>query len=174
MFKQKKIWIGFSFLCALIIMAVLFKSSSETYEQQTLIPLLDKLLASQPFENILSHISFTYAGSEVSIAAKGYSGFIEFFLRKGAHFFTYFIMGGALFIGVRGVTKQNKWAFPAGILIPLIFASTDEYHQYLTGGRTPLVQDVMLDVVGATVGVLIASLVLNQVNRRRNLKKEAN
>ncbi|WP_088839051.1 VanZ family protein [Listeria sp. ILCC792] len=174
MFKNKKIWIGISFLCALFIMAILFKSSSETYEQQTLIPLLDQILARRPFENILSHISFTYAGSEVSIAVKGYSGFIEFFLRKGAHFFTYFIMGGALFLGVRGVTKQNKWAFPAGLIIPLIFASTDEYHQYLTGGRTPLLQDVMLDFVGATIGVVTTFFVSKQLEHKRNLKKEAN
>ncbi|EMG29359.1 VanZ family protein [Listeria fleischmannii] len=169
--KIKKFWIALSFLCALIIMFTLFKSSSETYDQQTLVPWLDKILAGRPFESALSHISFNYAGSEISIAAKGYSSFIEFFIRKGAHFFTYFIMGGSLFVGVLGVTKKYKWAFSAGLFFPLIFAATDEYHQYLTGGRTPLVQDVILDFVGATVGVTVVFLVIKQLKKRRDSKK---
>jgi VanZ family protein len=171
MFKNKKIWIALSFLCALIIMLTLFKSSSETYDQQTIVPWLDKILAGRPFEGILSHISFNYAGSEISIAAKGYSSFVEFFIRKGAHFFTYFIMGGSLFVGVLGVTKKYKWAFSIGLFLPLIFAATDEYHQFLTGGRTPLVQDVILDFVGATVGVTVVFLVLKQLKKRQNSEK---
>ena len=32
----------------------------------------------------------------------------------------------------------------------------DEYHQMLTGGRTPLFQDVMLDSAGALTAVLLS------------------
>ena len=63
-------------------MAILFFSSSQTYEQQSQVGLLDKLLSSHPFEEQLK-IFFQYAGSEVSIQASGYSKFVEFlFVRE--------------------------------------------------------------------------------------------
>ena len=36
------------------------------------------------------------------------------------------------------------------------YAGMDEYHQMLTGGRTPLFQDVMLDSAGALTAVLLS------------------
>lgn len=64
-------------------MAILFYSSSQTYEQQSQVGLLDNLLGNHPFEDQLKGISFNYAGSEVSIQAKGYAKFIEFLFAKG-------------------------------------------------------------------------------------------
>ena len=43
---------------AFVIMAILFFSSSQTYEQQSQVGLLDKLLSSHPFEEQLKNISF--------------------------------------------------------------------------------------------------------------------
>ncbi|WP_246369185.1 VanZ family protein [Listeria rustica] len=141
---------------ALAMILILFFSSSQTYEQQSMTSGLDRLLANKPFEKQLSAISFPYAGSEISIQAKGYSSFIEFFIRKGAHFFSYALMGFSLFMGFSAFIKR-RWlvtAFSAGI--PLAYAAFDEFHQMLTGGRTPLVQDVMLDFTGALFGILLA------------------
>ncbi|WP_059140532.1 VanZ family protein [Paenilisteria newyorkensis] len=141
---------------ALAVILMLFISSSQTYEQQSMTSSLDRLLANKPFEKQLSAVSFHYAGSEISIQAKGYSSFIEFFIRKGAHFFSYALMGFSLFMGF-GAFIKKKWlvmAFSAGI--PLAYAAFDEFHQLLTGGRTPLVEDVMLDFAGALFGILLA------------------
>ena len=66
---------------ALIMMGILFYSSSQTYEQQSSIPILEKILKNEPFKQALSGISFTYADSPVSIEASGYFKFIEFFIR---------------------------------------------------------------------------------------------
>ena len=41
---------------AFVIMAILFFSSSQTYEQQSQVGLLDKLLSSHPFEEQLKNI----------------------------------------------------------------------------------------------------------------------
>lgn len=154
------LWIGF------ILMGVLFYSSSQTYEQQSQIGLLSTLLHNEPFSNSLSHVAFNYAGSEVSIAAKGYFSFVEFFIRKGAHFGTYFLMGGSLYLGlvprIRSVllTGVIAWLAATG------YAGLDEFHQMLTGGRTPLFQDVMLDSSGAMTAILLCMLVFF-VKRRR-------
>lgn len=98
-----------------LMMAILFYSSSQTYEQQSQLGLLSKLLKNEPFKEQLSSISFLYAGSEVSIAQSGYFSFIEFFIRKGAHFGTYFILGSSFFLGLR---RQSSAASSAISSIP--------------------------------------------------------
>ena len=122
---------NFYFCIAIAVMVILFISSSQTYEQQ----------------------------SQISIAEKGYFSFVEFFIRKGAHFFTYFVLGGSLFLTL-SLRKQPFWlaAFFAW-LAATGYAGIDEYHQMLTGGRTPLFQDVMLDSAGALTAVLLGWLI---------------
>lgn len=70
---------NFYIIIAFIIMAILFYSSSQTYEQQSQVGTINHLLKGQPFKEQLTRISFVYAGDEVSIQAKGYSKFVEFF-----------------------------------------------------------------------------------------------
>ena len=142
---------------ALLMMVILFVSSSMTYQQQSQVSLIQKLLANEPLKAFFSQISFNYAGSEVSISAKGYVKFVEFFSRKAAHFMTYFVLGGSLYLGLLPKLKQKSsvlglffaWLAATG------YAATDEFHQMLTGGRTPLFQDVMLDSCGALTACLI-------------------
>ena len=151
--KHGNVYIGI----ALLMMVILFVSSSMTYQQQSQVSLIQKLLANEPLKAFLSQISFNYAGSEVSISAKGYVKFVEFFIRKAAHFMTYFVLGGSLYLGLLPKLKQKSsvlglffaWLAATG------YAATDEFHQMLTGGRTPLFQDVMLDSCGALTACLI-------------------
>lgn len=142
-------------IIALAMMLLLFISSSQTYEQQSQVGLLSKLLKNEPFKETLSHFSFSYAGSEVSIAAQGYYSFVEFFIRKGAHFFSYFILGGSLTLTLI-YRKNPSWlAAFFGWMAATGYAGIDEFHQMLTGGRTPLFQDVMLDSAGAFTAAVI-------------------
>lgn len=148
----------------LLIAIILFISSSMTYQQQTSVPFLEKYLTSQPFKTFLSQISFNYAGSTVSIAHLGYYKFVEFFIRKGAHFGTYFLMGGFLYAGLPFIKKWPKaslslaWCF--------LYASFDEFHQMLTGGRTPLIADVLLDSFGALVAISCL-MIYSQIKQKR-------
>lgn len=153
---------------AVIVMVILFISSSMTYQQQSQVSLIQKYLANAPFKESLSRISFNYAGSEVSVSAKGYVKFVEFFIRKAAHFLTYFILGGSLYLGLSPKLKQKSSVL--GLLFAWLaatgYAATDEFHQMLTGGRTPLFQDVMLDSFGALTACLIIML-FHQFKKRR-------
>lgn len=144
---------------AFIVMAILFYSSAQTYQEQSQISNLQHLLKNEPFLESFSKINFMYGGSEVSIASQGYFSFVEFFIRKAAHFTTYFIMGGSLFLGVYPrlntlwLTGVLSWLAATG------YAGLDEFHQMVTGGRSPMFQDVMLDSVGALVAVSICILI---------------
>ena len=73
---------------ALIVVIILFYSSSQTYGQQSQVSRLESWLPNQPFKDTLAGIRFNYGGSMVSIDHLGYAKFLEFFLRKGAHFGT--------------------------------------------------------------------------------------
>lgn len=159
---MKKIWKqpNFYFAIGIAVMVVLFISSSQTYEQQSQVGLIDHLLQGEPFKETLGKIHFDYAGSPVSIEALGYSKFVEFFIRKGAHFMTYFVMGGSFCLGLYFKMKNFWWSGFFGWLAATGYAGMDEFHQQLTGGRTPLFEDVMLDSAGALTAVLIILLVL--------------
>lgn len=157
---------SFYFVMGFLIMALLFISSSQTYEQQSQIGLLSKLLKNEPLKENLNGISFLYAGQEVSIQAKGYFAFVEFFIRKFAHFATYFLLGGSFFLGL--LKKMNATLLTAlfAWLASTGYAAIDEFHQMLTGGRTPLFQDVMLDSCGAFVAVVLCWLVIGIKKKR--------
>lgn len=143
---------------ALAIMIVLFYSSSQPYEKQSITPVLDQLLAKEPLKNVLSNVQFTYAESEVSISALGYSKFIEFFIRKGAHFGTYFLLGLCWFLGLKNKMTSISLAALVSWFLTTGYAAVDEFHQGITPNRTPLLQDVQLDSIGAMTAIILALL----------------
>lgn len=145
---------------AIGMMLLLFFSSSQTYQQQSSVPFLERMLANKPFQDQLRGISFQYAGSTVSIHDRGYFKFIEFFIRKGAHFGAYFVLGGSWFLGLQPRLKNMYLTGLVSWLAATGYAGLDEFHQMLTEDRTPLFQDVALDSVGALSACVICLLVI--------------
>ena len=131
---------------------VIFFFSSQTYEEQSISPLLTQFNTPYWYDR-LSGISFMYGGVEVSAQTAGVNGFLEFFLRKGAHLFIFFVFGLLTYGVWRRFVKNPVLSFPGAFLCILFYASADELHQKLTGGRTPLWQDVMLDTFGGLLGI---------------------
>lgn len=158
-------------ILAFVMMLILFISSSMTYHQQTSVPFLEKYLTGKPFETFLERFSLDYSGSEISIQAVGYYKFLEFFIRKGAHFGTYFLLGSFLYLGIKDRMNVKWLAAFLCVLASLGYAATDEFHQMITGDRTPLFQDVMLDGTGALCGILLCilcELIYLRVKRKEN------
>ncbi|MFC6176999.1 VanZ family protein [Companilactobacillus huachuanensis] len=154
--NEKWFWSG-----VVLIELILFYSSSMTYKQQTSVPFLEKYMHSKPLSSSLSNIRFNYGGKEQSIANDGYYHFVEFFIRKGAHFGTYMILGVCLCLALYTYFQHHNllsifvpWMMTTGL------AAFDEFHQGLTGGRTPSVTDVMLDSAGGITGIIIVAVVL--------------
>lgn len=169
---MKDSWKENSFiLAAFVIMAILFYSSSMPYSNQSVTPVLDKWMSGEPFKGLLSHIQFMYAGTEISIAVQGYSGFVEFFLRKGAHFFMYFLLGTSWFMGLKNKMNSLPLALIVSFLLAAGYASFDEFHQGLTPERTPLLEDIILDCMGAGTGILLSWLVSSQFSSKKKRRK---
>lgn len=135
------------------ILLSLFVFSSMTYQQQSLIPFLTQHI---PLDWVyaFSFVSFHYE-VPISVASLGPAAFLEFFIRKGMHAGLFFILGISIvhFLRGRGYTALPAafFAFTAAMTIGVM----DEFHQQLTGGRTPLVGDVLIDGSGALIGIVL-------------------
>lgn len=77
-------------------------------------------------------------------------GKLDHFLRKFAHFFLYFLLGCAL----TGIVSRQRRISPVllSILVGTVFAATDEFHQFFSDGRGPMLRDVFLDAFGVIAG----------------------
>ena len=144
------------------IVGGLFISSSQTYEQQTIVPQLERLFPNEPFKEPLSKLEIPYWGITVSVEERGYYYFLEFLARKSAHFFTF----GALAAVLYWLLPKWKIRFFLALLFTFFAASADEFHQSLTGGRTATWEDVVLDMSGAVIFLLIIQLVVSRRSRR--------
>ena len=131
----------------LLLFTILFISSSQSYEQQTIVPLLEKYLPTRPLEGLLSLFKIPYWGITVSVEERGYYYFLEFLIRKAAHV----VIFAAIAVAVLKLLPKPKIWLAFGIAVGI--AILDEYRQSLTGGRTGLAADVVLDSFGAALGL---------------------
>lgn len=74
--------------------------------------------------------------------------------RKMAHLTEYAILAVLLYRAMhQGYQRKMTQAFRYSVGFSLIFAALDEFHQSFAGNRTPSVWDVMIDGVGAAIGI---------------------
>lgn len=143
-------------LILIILLSILFVSSGQSPEQQSLLPTLEKWLPGEPFKASLSKLHVPYWGKLVSIDERGYYPFVEFLLRKSAHFFTFGFIASTIYL----LLPKHLFRLLTATWITLLLAAGDEYHQSLTSGRTPTLQDVILDMAGAITFLIILRLIL--------------
>lgn len=157
-------------LPAIAMMMILFAFSSQSYQEQSLVPDIEKNTSNQSIADWFGGIRFSYGGHEISVESVGGASFVEFFIRKAAHFGSYALLAALLVYALSGNTWANSGRrYFYAILIAFLYACTDELHQSFTPGRTAMVQDVVLDTIGAACGVAF-TILLNRwrgVGRRR-------
>jgi VanZ family protein len=82
-------------------------------------------------------------------------GFLDLIVKKSGHAFGYALLGISY---LRGLTK-GRTASPVQLILAMILASlyavTDEFHQRFTPGRSPSLEDIIIDTIGATAGVAL-------------------
>ncbi|WP_379321287.1 VanZ family protein [Paenibacillus puldeungensis] len=149
---------------AIALMLVIFILSSQSYEQQDLRPDIQSSISEQSVADRFGGISFQYAGHEISIESLGVAGFIEFFIRKGAHFFSYGLL--AILVMFALYPQRRLRRFLLAVMISFLYACSDELHQMFTPNRTAKFQDVMLDTAGAIFGAIIMVLLITWRQKR--------
>lgn len=83
--------------------------------------------------------------------------FLDYIIRKNAHFFVYMVLGILVYKFIN--LDKGRYNTALAIAICVLFAASDEFHQIFVSDRTPLVSDVVLDGIGAAFGILICNIV---------------
>src|SRR6266513_1621866 len=86
--------------------------------------------------------------------------FILIVMRKSAHVSEYAILALLLWRALRSnptLRTTRPMLLGAVLVACIVFAASDEFHQSFVKSRTPSIRDVMLDVAGALMGLLISA-----------------
>lgn len=82
-------------------------------------------------------------------------GVLNHYLRKTAHFFLYLVLGILVMNVLRVVGVRKEKRFVVALLVCVLSATIDEFHQLFVPGRGGQIKDVVLDSIGALVGISI-------------------
>ncbi|WP_054706555.1 VanZ family protein [Bacillus sp. JCM 19041] len=149
--------IGMMFFLLGLAVFLIAHSSSTSYANQDIRGLLSRVPLSWLERTSIADISFTYGGRQIGIAHSSVESFIEFFLRKAAHFFSFMVIG-VLSCRLLAYFFRLHVTMIGSVMIVFLYAVFDEYRQSLVPDRTPLIEDVILDTMGGLVGILAVSL----------------
>ena len=99
---------------------------------------------------------------------------IEKIIRKLAHFSIYTVVG-LLMMSLMSTykLKQSKRIW-ISLIVGVLYASSDEIHQYFVPGRSARVFDVMIDSAGVCLGICIVIFVLWIARKVMERKKKEN
>ncbi len=91
----------------------------------------------------------------------------SFLIRKLAHFTEYFILGLLLCILYIEIIKPNKlWLIV--IIHGAITALIDETIQLFTPNRSGEVRDVLIDITGVIIGMILTKLVIKLIKKHKS------
>ena len=90
-------------------------------------------------------------GKTFNIADKDLGKFVKP-VRKAAHFTIYLILG---LLVLNCFSVFDKKTIIISILICLLYAISDEVHQIFISGRSAEILDIIIDTLGASLGVFI-------------------
>ena len=141
----------FSFLPALLVMYMIFTFSSQTGVDSGNLSYKISYgivsVADQVLERNLSEGDKEY-----------YAGQIELPVRKLAHMTEYCILAICISFPLYVYGLRGFWLFIFAGLFCVAFACTDEFHQSFVAGRSPAKTDVVIDSLGALIGIVLVQL----------------
>lgn len=82
---------------------------------------------------------------------------LSFIIRKLAHFTEYLILG---FLTINMLNKNDiSKKYLLSILICIIYATSDEIHQFIIPGRACQIKDILIDSIGSITGIYLYKLI---------------
>jgi len=92
-------------------------------------------------------------------AYEGALMFLTWLVRKGAHFFEYFLLGGFALLTFSSFMRWAWPSLPVAVAVCFGFATSDEIHQYFVPGRVTMKGDILIDASGAILGAILFFLI---------------
>lgn len=74
------------------------------------------------------------------------------FIRKTAHFSIYAVLG---ILTLKAIGEKTRQAWQYAWIICVLYAVSDEFHQVFVPGRSAQGKDVIIDSIGALVGICL-------------------
>lgn len=142
-------------LAVVFWMAIIFKLSAQPGEQSNLL--------STKVTTVIVNLAQQFR-PDVNV------GSLNYLIRKCAHFLAYLALGIIVLFAMRRIGLMGKKGIGLTLLLCISYAITDELHQAFVPGRTPKLLDVLIDSSGASLGIGIYLLLVE--NRWKELKQK--
>lgn len=160
---MKKIIIRTIFMLLLLTtFAIIFKFSSQIAEESDGISngALRKIIDVFPYTKELSE--------EIKIKMVEHGNPI---IRKLAHFSIYALVGVWImaFMSTFDIRLYKKWII--SMLVGVLYATSDEFHQSFVPGRGPSIVDVGIDSLGVLTGILAVLIIISIYRALKSDKK---
>lgn len=148
--NNKKMFKGLSYITIILWMILIFKFSSQPAQQSGKLSTVITKIGIKVINKVNPNTKFDIVR-------------FDHIIRKNAHFFIYLVLGILVMNVLKriGVVRYKSIA----LLICILYAETDELHQFFVPGRGAGVKDVLIDSVGAAVGILVV-VVIGKVRKR--------
>ena len=79
----------------------------------------------------------------------------DFIIKKSAHLFVYAVLSVLIFRSLKLTTHYSRsYLLLFTLALTISYAVTDEFHQTFTPGREPHLRDIVIDVIGAGIGLI--------------------
>ena len=91
-------------------------------------------------------------------------------IRKLAHLTEYLFLGVSAILYVGTFKNSDEKSMAIATAICVLYAVSDEFHQYFIANRDGRFGDVLIDSTGAMLGITITMLII-LIMRRKNDKK---
>ena len=118
-------------------------------------------LESEETSNLVAELIYRiYALIMAGSAHLGQSEFMALYIqpiRKLAHFSEFMILGILVYINVLEYRKDKL--FTASLVISILYAMSDEFHQLFVENRYCSIKDILIDSAGAILGITICHLI---------------
>lgn len=135
-------------LLAIIWMCIIFSFSGQVKEESSEVSIaLSYRVVSSAGSFFHWHIDDEDL-QRISLAIEGY-------VRKAAHMAEYAVLSILLYLWLErwqfGICKRSILA----IILAALYAASDEIHQLFVKGRAGTIRDVIIDSIGAVIGILV-------------------
>ena len=81
-------------------------------------------------------------------------------LRKVAHVTEFAVLGALVSLSAGELLIDRKKQFSTALIISVLYAATDELHQLFVPGRSGEIRDILIDIGGVLIGVLIIAVIV--------------
>lgn len=142
---KRKIYVTISWLLTAACMGVIFYMSSRVAEE------------SQAMSDSVLQKIFDFIGVEFS----------SFIIRKTAHMCEFAGLAALIFNAVYA-TWELKITPIIAFFGTVLYALSDEIHQIFVEGRACQLRDILIDSMGALIGITVSFIILKIIERKKN------